>query len=404
MGKWDNMEQNTLQALLTGLQGGMSGQDAAAMFGSVLQSQQARQQQNRELIMSLMGQFGNMAGETGGPEASLAYLNAIQQSGILGPQQIARLADYNAALYPGDNQSPLYGLVGDPSRMQAQGLDASTAITGIPDSELARWGQGVSNTAIYNAIVEEITAGRSDPSDIFEEIAKDPVMGYWASQNQQAALRAIQKTLGANPDAGPGFFGKVSGTLGDTLVPWMALSGASRGAQWGAARWAGSEGLLGTVGAALSKVPNIPGPISTVKGLPGLIANLAARLGIGGAGAGATVAAEAAPAAAEGLGGLISGASAAQIPGQLAFDFGAAARTAGTAAKIAEGAGAVAEGAGVASRLAPLAAESAPWIARALPSVATKIPYVGWGLAALLAGKYVYDHVDDWLTPSISGY
>lgn len=286
-------ERLTLAAILSGLQGGMSGDQAMPLLSSVMASRDQRRADNRELMMQALGASTNFAGTAENNDASQAYLYALQDAGLFRPRQMDKITAFNTALYPGeDSRSPLYGLVGDMARLNPTSSSGGVpvAITGIPDSELQAW--GTSNPAIYSAV---IASGSTDREAIYDAIVKNPnspAEAYFAINNPDAVYQAIDAYLGTNPEDSSHWYDDLGGKL---LGGYMG----GKVAQWG----------LGKIGTA---VPGLGGLISKIPWFGSKVVPVAAEAlgGAGAAGAAEAAAAAAAPAAAEGLAGLAAGAGA----------------------------------------------------------------------------------------------
>jgi hypothetical protein len=124
--KFSPMNRLTLSALLAGLQGGMSGQDAYAVFQGVMQNQQAMRDARQQRMMDAMGNLQSIAQNYASPQQGQAYLQSLVDSHIIGGGMADRLTAANNAFYPGGS-----------SVFASQG---SSAIPGVDENQLSMYG------------------------------------------------------------------------------------------------------------------------------------------------------------------------------------------------------------------------------------------------------------------------
>lgn len=263
---YNKTERMTLAALLSGLQAGMSGEQAMPLLSSVMASRDQRRSMNQDMMQQAMGGLTNFAGTAADAGASNAYLQALENSGMFKPRQVNRLQAFNAGLYgadPSTGRSSLYGLVGDPSRM-AGGSNA-IAITGLPDAELAAY--GTSNPAVYAQILS-IAENEDDPNEILRKLMgqEGGAVSYWAATNPEAARATVAKVLGLNPDTEQDNGGFLSGLLG-AIIPGAGAYTAARLAGKGVNALSGGKlpalaslpTIRGGLGSLISKLPFVGG-------------------------------------------------------------------------------------------------------------------------------------------------
>lgn len=286
-------ERLTLAAVLSGLQSGMSGDQAMPLLSSVLSSRDARRANMQDMMMQAYGGLTNFAGTAEDSSASRAYLYALENAGMFGPKRMQKLTNFNVGLYGNDGErSPLYGLVGDPSRMSPDSAPSGVpmAITGIEDTELRSW--GTSNTNLFAAILSTNSTDRDAIYDALTSDSSRPAEAYFASLNPEATYRAIDTYLATDPETEGGGLGSL---LGKGLV--------------GAGVYSAFRPLINRgLGTNLPKL--YPAAKSGLSGLVSKIPALASRLPFLGGAAGAA----GAGAAESGLTGVAAGLARAGIP------------------------------------------------------------------------------------------
>lgn len=257
-------ERLTLAAVLSGLQGGMSGDQAMPLISSVMQARDARQASMKDMMMQGYGALTNFAGTAENNDASQAYLYAMQNAGILNNRRMQKLTDFNVGLYGGeDSRSPLYGLVGDMNRLSPEGADSSgvpISLSGLTDEELRAW--NTSNPNLWAAVAQS-AQGQNNRDEIYRAVvenAQTPAEAYFAAANAEAIYKVIDAYLGGEADSGGGFLEDIIGKIAGGLGAWTGLSLTSKigsgGKLLGPAR---IPGVRAGLGAIVNKLPFIGG-------------------------------------------------------------------------------------------------------------------------------------------------